>query len=60
MKVRVKHAFFDKEADMIRRNPGDVLTVKKERAELLISMKVAELIEEKKGGDPTSPEKAQG
>lgn len=60
MKVRVKHAFFDKEADMIRRNPGDVLTVKKERADFLIGMHVAELIEEKKGGDPTSPEKAQG
>lgn len=59
MKVKVIHAFFDRTAGLIRREPGTELNVKKERAELLISMHLAELVQQK-GGDPESPEKTQG
>lgn len=59
MKIRVIHDFYDKENDLKLRSVGDALTVSKDRAEYLVHMKVAEIIDSK-GGDPESPIEAQG
>ena len=59
MKVRVRHNFKDIENDLKLRTVGEILTVSEERGKYLISMKVAELVEEK-GGDPESPSETQG
>ncbi len=42
MKVKVIKNFYDKTAELALREVGDVLEVDKERAEKLISMKLAE------------------
>lgn len=54
MKIRVIHDFYDKENDLKLRSVGDTLTVSKDRAEYLVRMKIAEVIDSK-GGDPESP-----
>ena len=59
MKIRVIHDFYDKENDLKLRKVGDTLTVPKDRAEYLVRMKIAEVIDSK-GGDPESPAEAQG
>lgn len=59
MKIRVIHDFYDKENDLKLRPVGDTLTVSKDRAEYLVRMKIAEVIDSK-GGDPESPIEAQG
>ena len=59
MKIRVTHDFYDKENDLKLRKVGDTLTVPKDRAEYLVRMKIAEVIDSK-GGDPESPIEAQG
>ena len=59
MKIRVIHDFYDKENDLRLRSVGDTLTVSKDRAEHLVRMKIAEVIDSK-GGDPESPIEAQG
>ena len=59
MKIRVIHDFYDKENDLKLRSVGDTLTVSKDRAEYLVRMKIAEVIDSK-GGDPESPIEAQG
>ncbi len=59
MKIRVIHDFYDKENDLKLRSVGDTLTVSKDRAEHLVRMKIAEVIDSK-GGDPESPIEAQG
>lgn len=59
VKIRVKHEFYDKENDLKLRSVGDTLTVSKDRAEYLVRMKIAEVIDSK-GGDPESPIEAQG
>lgn len=48
-----------KENDLKLRSVGDTLTVSKDRAEHLVRMKIAEVIDSK-GGDPESPIEAQG
>ena len=58
MKIRVIHDFYDKENDLKLRSVGDTLTVSKDRAEHLVRMKIAEVIDSK-GGDPESPIEAQ-
>lgn len=59
MKIRVIYDFYDKENDLKLRSVGDTLTVSKDRAEHLVRMKIAEVIDSK-GGDPESPIEAQG
>lgn len=59
VKIRVIHDFYDKENDLKLRSVGDTLTVSKDRAEYLVRMKIAEVIDSK-GGDPESPIEAQG
>ena len=59
MKIRVKHEFKDMENDLKLRTVGEIMTVPKKRAEYLVNMKVAEIIDSK-GGDPESPIEAQG
>lgn len=59
MKIRVRHNFKDIEKGLRLRTVGEILTVSEERGKYLISMKVAELAEEK-GGDPVSPSETQG
>lgn len=59
VKIRVKHEFYDKENDLKLRSVGDTLTVSNDRAEYLVRMKIAEVIDSK-GGDPESPIEAQG
>ena len=59
MKIRVIHDFYDKENDLKLRSVGDTLTVSKDRAEYLVRMKIAEVIDSK-GGDPESPIEARG
>ena len=59
MKIRVIHDFYDKENDLKLRSVGDTLTVSKDRAEHLVRMKIAEVIDSK-GGDPKFPIEAQG
>ena len=59
MKIRVIHDFYDKENDLKLRSVGDTLTVSNDRAEYLVRMKIAEIIDSK-GGDPESPIEAQG
>ena len=59
MKIRVKQEFYDKENDLKLRTVGEIMTVSKKRAEYLVYMKVAEVIDSK-GGDPESPIEAQG
>ena len=58
-KIRVIHDYYDKENDLKLRSVGDTLTVSKDRAEYLVRMKIAEVIDSK-GGDPESPIEAQG
>ena len=58
VKIRVIHDFYDKENDLKLRSVGDTLTVSKDRAEYLVRMKIAEVIDSK-GGDPESPIEAQ-
>lgn len=59
MKVRVRHNFKDMENNLKLRAVGEILTVSEDRGKYLISMKVAEPMEEK-GGDPISPSETQG
>mgnify|MGYP003231174380 FL=1 len=59
VKIRVIYDFYDKENDLKLRSVGDTLTVSKDRAEHLVRMKIAEVIDSK-GGDPESPIEAQG
>lgn len=59
VKIRVKHEFYDKENDLKLRTVGEIMTVSKKRAEYLVYMKVAEVIDSK-DGDPESPIEAQG
>lgn len=59
MKIRVTHDFYDKENNLELRTVGETMAVKKERAEYLTKMKVAEIIDSK-GSDPESPIEAQG
>ena len=58
MKVTVVHKFFDKEADLKLRLPGETLAVTKARAEYLVNAGLVQI--QKKGGDPESPIEAQG
>ena len=58
VKIRVKHEFKDMENDLKLRTVGEIMTVPKKRAEYLVHMKVAEVIDSK-GGDPESPIEAQ-
>ena len=58
MKVTVTHKFFDKEADLKLRLPGETLVVTKARAEHLVNAGVAQI--QKRGGDPKSPTEAEG
>ena len=59
MRIRVIHDFKDTQNDLKLRSVGETMTVSKERAEYLVSMKVAEIISEE-GGDPESPSETQG
>ena len=59
VKIRVIHDFYDKENDLKLRSVGETLTVSKDRAEHLVRMKIAEVIDSK-GGDPKFPIEAQG
>lgn len=59
MRIKVIHDFYDKENDLKLRSIGDTLTVSKDRAEYLVRMKIAEVINPK-GSDPESPIEAQG
>lgn len=59
MKIRVIYDFYDKENDLKLRSVGDTLTVSKDRAECLVRMKFAEVIDSK-GGNPKSPIEVQG
>ncbi len=52
-------SFFDKENDLKLRTVGEIMTVPKKRAEYLVYVKVAEIIDSK-GGDPETPIEAQG
>lgn len=58
MKVTVTHKFFDKEADLKLRLPGETLVVTKARAEHLVNAGVVQI--QKRGGDPKSPTEAEG
>lgn len=58
MKVTVIYRFFDKEADMKLRLPGETLEVTKARAEYLANAGVVQI--QKRGGDPKSPTEAEG
>ena len=59
MKIRVLHEFKDIQNNLKLRTVGEVMTVAKDRADYLVSMKVAEIISEE-GGDPESPLETQG
>ncbi|MBU5480894.1 hypothetical protein [Blautia sp. MSJ-19] len=59
MKIRVIHDFYDKENNLELRTVGETMTVKKERAEYLVKMKIAEIVKEK-DTDPESPIETQG
>lgn len=59
MKIRVLHEFKDVQNNLKIRTVGETMTVAKDRADYLVSMKVAEIISEE-GGDPESPSETQG
>ena len=59
MRIRVIHDFKDIENNLKLRSVGETMTVSKEKAEYLVHMKVAEIIDSK-GGDPVSPSETQG
>ena len=56
MKVTVIHRFFDKEADLKLRLPGETLAVTKARTEYLVNAGVVQI--QKRGGDPKAPTEA--
>ena len=62
MLVKVTRTFRDREADLVTREEGSTYKTSKERAEQLQALGFAEIVPEKhqKGGDPVSPEDAQG
>ncbi len=59
MKIRVLHEFKDAQNNLKLRTVGEIMTVAKDRADYLASMKVAEIISEE-GDDPKSPSETQG
>lgn len=59
MRIRVIHDFKDIENNLKLRSVGETMTVSKERAEYLVHMKVAEIIDSK-GGNLVSPSETQG
>ena len=59
VKIRVLHEFKDAQNNLKLRTVGEIMTVAKDRADYLVSMKVAEIID-KEGGDPESPSETQG
>ena len=60
MKVIVLHDFFDKEDNLALRKEGESLDVSATRAKYLVGMRFARSVKEQEGGDPKSPEEAQG
>ena len=60
MKVVVQHNFRDKENDLVLHTVGEELEVSPERAEYLSEKQLVQIMEDQKGGDPESPEEAEG
>lgn len=62
MLVKVIRTFRDREADLVTRESGSTYKTSKERAKQLQVLGFVEIVPEKhqKGGDPVSPEDAQG
>ena len=62
MLVKVIRTSRDREADLVTREAGSTYKINKERAEQLQALGFVEIVPEKhqKGGDPVSPEDAQG
>ncbi len=54
MKVEVTQRFNDKEADLKTREAGEILEVRKERADYLIRIGFAKMITQHKKGEETA------
>lgn len=60
MKVIVRHNFRDKENDLVLRTVGEELEVPRKRAEQLVNLQLVKIVKNQKGGDPKSPNEAEG
>ena len=60
MKVIVQHNFRDKENDLVLRTVGEELEVPRKRAEQLVNLQLVKIVKTQKGGDPKSPNEAEG
>ena len=60
MKVIVQHNFRDKENDLVLRTVGEELEVPRKRAEQLVNLELVKIVKNQKGGDPKSPNEAEG
>ncbi len=60
MKVIVQHNFRDKENDLVLRTVGEELEVPRKRAEQLVNLQLVKIVKNQKGGDPKSPNEAEG
>ena len=62
MLVKVTRTFRDRESDLVTREVGSTYKTSRDRAEQLQALGFVEIVPEKhkKGGDPVSPEDAQG
>lgn len=54
MKIEVTQRFRDKEADLKTREAGEILEVRKERAEYLASIGFAKMVTQPKKGEETA------
>ena len=60
MKVIVQYNFRDKENDLVLRTVGEELEVPRKRAEQLVNLQLVKIVKNQKGGDPKSPNEAEG
>ena len=56
----VQHNFRDKENDLVLRTVGEELEVPRKRAEQLVNLQLVKIVKNQKGGDPKSPNEAEG
>ena len=56
----VQHNFRDKENDLVLQTVGEELEVPRKRAEQLVNLQLVKIVKNQKGGDPKSPNEAEG
>ena len=56
----VQHNFRDKENDLVLRTVGEELEVPRKRVEQLVNLQLVKIVKNQKGGDPKSPNEAEG